>query len=115
MIRSANRPESGRACRIGLLLYAVATSAGAGPDEASAARALEAKPCGTGTIGGRLDDEIRGHSRRDLGWRMFVGTGYYDLERSLRVSKSMEMRFRWRVLDNGSVEPLSEPAQRLCA
>ncbi len=93
---------------------ACANYAGATSDESAAIRALEAKACGLSTIGERLGEEIRGHSRRDLGWRLFDEDGHYDLERSLRVSKSMEVRFRWRVYDNGTVEPMSEPARRLC-
>lgn len=102
-------------CWLGLLLTAYAVQSSALPDEGDAARALEAQPCGNSTIGERLAEEIRSHSRRDLGWRMFGGQGYYDLERSLRVSKSMDMRFRWRIFDGGTVEPVSQAAQRVCS
>jgi hypothetical protein len=94
--------------------FACADNAGALPDESAAIRALESRACGSATIGERLGEEIRGHSRRDLGWRLFEEDGHYDLERSLRVSKSMDLRFRWRVYENGTVEPTSEPARRLC-
>lgn len=75
---------------------------------------IEATPCGGTTIGERLADETRIHSRRDLGWRFFPGSGYMDVERALRVSKSMEIRYRWRVDESGTVAALTEPAQELC-
>lgn len=82
-------------------------------DEA-AQQKIEAMPCGGTTLGERLAEETHIHSRRDLGWRFFPGSGYMDVERSLRVSKSMEIRYRWRVNDAGQVEARNEAAQGLC-
>ncbi len=75
---------------------------------------VEATPCAGATLGQRLEEESRFHSRRDLGWRFFPGEGYMDAERALRVSKSMEIRYRWRVDAAGKVEALTDSARELC-
>lgn len=90
------------------------TVAQAGDEETLAISRLEALPCSGKTIGERLAEEILKHSRRDLGWRIFEGEGYLDLERSLRVSKAMEIRYRWRSTASGTLEPISEAAKDLC-
>jgi hypothetical protein len=82
--------------------------------DAEAQKRIEATPCGGTTLGERLAEETRIHSRRDLGWRFFPSSGYMDVERALRVSKSMEIRYRWRVDDSGKVEAENEAAQGLC-
>ncbi len=83
-------------------------------DEAQAVTLVEATPCHGKTVGERLKDEIQSHSRRDLGWQSFDKDGDHDLERALRVSKSMDIRYRWRLTASGSVEAVSDPAKKLC-
>lgn len=75
---------------------------------------IEATPCAGATIGAKLDEEARIHSRRDLGWRFFPGEGYMDAERAFRVSKGMEIRYRWRVDAAGKTEPQTDSARELC-
>jgi hypothetical protein len=82
--------------------------------DAEAQAKVEALPRGAITVGERLAEEARIHSRRDLGWRFFPGDYVMEVERSFRVSKSMEMRFRRRVDSGGKAEALTEPAQQLC-
>jgi hypothetical protein len=99
---------------IGIALALWGAALWADTHEVQAQSKIEATPCGGTTLGERLADETRIHSRRDLGWRFFPGSGYMDVERALRVSKSMEIRYRWRMDGSGRVEALTEPAQMLC-
>lgn len=75
---------------------------------------IESLACGDAMVGHRLSEEIRIHSRRDLGWRFFPEDKYIDAERGLRVSKSMEIRYRWRIDGNGRILPESDAAKKLC-
>lgn len=104
--------------RVAALLFLLALSARPSPspamDEATATARVEGATCGASTVGARLADELRSHSRRDLGWRAFPGDNAVDLERSARVSKSMDIRYRWRVDGAGRVEAVSEAAKSLC-
>jgi len=79
-----------------------------------ALQTVESLRCGNTTLALRMADQARIHSRRDLGWRFYPGDNYIDVERAMRVSKSMETRYRWRVWATGSVEAISSPAQQLC-
>jgi hypothetical protein len=83
-------------------------------DRAEAIRQVEAVTCGGSTVGARLQEEISAHSRRDLGWQVFSSDETTDIERALRVSKSMDLRYRWRLSASGSVEAQSEAAKKLC-
>lgn len=62
-----------------------------------------------------LDQAIKSHSQRDLGWRTFQGNGYIDVERSILLNKGMELRYRWRVEMHGEIGPENERAEKLCA
>lgn len=84
-------------------------------DEAADIAKVEASACAGTTVGQRLQEEIQSHSRRDLGWRVFVEDDRRDLERSLRISKAMEARYRWRIDAAGKIEPVSDAARQLCA
>lgn len=100
---------------LGLSMALPAPSTGlADAHEDMARQAIEQLPCGAGTVGARLEEETRIHSRRDLGWRSFQEGDNLDLERAFRVSKSMEIRFRWRVDHAGHAEALTDPARNLC-
>ena len=62
-----------------------------------------------------LDQSLRSHSQRDIGWRVFQEDGYIDVERAVLINKSMEMRFRWRVQSNdNSITPKGDRAEKLC-
>ncbi len=61
-----------------------------------------------------LDQSVRSHSQRDIGWRTFQEEGYYDVERAVLINKGMELRYRWRVTINGDIKPENERAEKLC-
>jgi len=54
-------------------------------------------------------------SHRDLGWQVFKNDHGYDVERSFMVSKSMELRYRWRLSHNGELSAISDRAKSLCS
>lgn len=55
-------------------------------------------------------------SHRDLGWQIFkTDQGAYDVERTFLISKSMELRYRWRVNPDGSLAATNQRSQTLCA
>lgn len=95
-----------------LCLFACPVLADQHEDEAQ--QAVVGMACGSATVGAMLDQEARAHSRRDLGWRFFPDGDNLDVERSFRVSKSMEVRFRWKVDHSGHVMPVTESAKSLC-
>ncbi len=66
------------------------------------------------TIDQTLEQSIKSNSQRDAGWRAFQQEGYVDVERAILVSKATELRYRWRVSDDGSVLAGSERAEKLC-
>lgn len=61
-----------------------------------------------------LDQSIRAHSQRDVGWRYFQEDGYIDVERAVLINKSMELRYRWRVKPDNSIKAETERAEKLC-
>lgn len=62
-----------------------------------------------------LDQSIRSHSQRDIGWRTFQEDGYFDVERAVLVNKGMELRYRWRVQSDGSIAAENDRATKLCS
>lgn len=46
---------------------------------------------------------------------MFPAKNGYDVEAAFLVSKSAELRYRWRVDDMGNVQAITEHAQNLCS
>ena len=55
-------------------------------------------------------------SHRDLGWQIFkTDDGAYDVERTFLISKSMELRYRWRVNPNGRLSASNQRSQSLCS
>ncbi len=83
--------------------------------EDQARQKIEAQPCGSVTLGTRLDDESRAHSRRDLGWRYFAEGENLIVERAFRISKSMEERYRWQIDHALNVVPANDAAKSLCS
>ena len=67
------------------------------------------------TVEQMLDQSIKSHSQRDIGWRNFQEDGYIDVERAVLINKSMEMRYRWRVKADNSITPQSDRAEKLCS
>ncbi|MEY4211734.1 MAG: hypothetical protein RLZ92_2115 [Pseudomonadota bacterium] len=67
------------------------------------------------TVEQTLDQSIKSHSQRDIGWRQFQEDDYIDIERAVLINKSMEMRYRWRVKADNSITPQSDRAEKLCS
>lgn len=82
--------------------------------EDQAQQAIEAMSCGMVTVASRLEELSHTHSRRDLGWRFFAEGESLVVERAFRVSKSMEVKYRWQVDHALQVKPVSDAAQSLC-
>ncbi len=61
-----------------------------------------------------LKHKIKKHSQRDLGWRVFNHDTYIDVERAILVNKGKQIRYRWRIDQQGSVFPVSKKAKKLC-
>ena len=100
---------------LGIVLYASISHAGLALDINQAAEQVKSLPCRDGeTVEQILDNSIKHRSQRDLGWRTFQETNYYDIERAVLINKSMELRFRWRVLNDGSIAPQNNRAKQLC-
>lgn len=66
------------------------------------------------TIDQALEYNVKSNSQRDVGWRTFQEEGYVDVERAIMVSKAAELRYRWRVNNDGSILAKSERAEKLC-
>lgn len=98
----------------GLCLLLLALTVHADSHDLEAQQKVESLRCGNTTLALRMADQAQVQSRRDLGWRFYSGDNYIDVERAMRVSKSMETRYRWRVWSNGKIEAISAPAQQLC-
>ena len=97
-----------------LILLVASTSARSDTHEDEIKRSLEATACAGSTIGVKLEEEARIHSRRDLGWRFFPEGDATAAERAYRISKSMEVRYRWNVDHAGKVEAMTDQAKSLC-
>ncbi len=97
----------------GLMLTLMAVSV-ADHHDLKARQRLENTPCGSLTIGRSLEQLSQIHSRRDLGWRYYPGNGYVDVERAFRVSKSMVVRYGWRVTEMNQVIAITPSALNLC-
>lgn len=100
--------------RPAILFWVCILVAVADTHEEKAQRVVEALVCGDSTVAARLNEESRIHSRRDLGWRFFSYGEEVDVERAFRISKSMEIRYRWKVTQGGQTQPVTEPARDLC-
>lgn len=61
-----------------------------------------------------LDQSVKSHYQRDIGWRHFQQDDYFDVERAVLINKGMEMRYRWRVDLTGSIKPENDRAEKLC-
>ncbi|MCK9608351.1 MAG: hypothetical protein M0R33_18050 [Methylomonas sp.] len=66
------------------------------------------------TVDQALEKSIKSHSQRDIGWRSFQEDDHYDVERAVLINKAMELRYRWRVFADGSIQPQSKRAENLC-
>lgn len=65
------------------------------------------------TVDQWLNHKLR-PSHRDLGWRVFKEEVGYIVERAFLVSKSMEIRYRWHVDEQGAIFPDNSRAENLC-
>lgn len=98
-----------------ILLAALSGTAYAAANHAAAEEVVKNQPCKAGeTVDQLLDRELK-PSHRDLGWRVFARDDGFDVERAFLASKSMELRYRWRVGSSGQGSPVSERAQKLCS
>lgn len=66
------------------------------------------------TVDASLEQAIKAHSQRDIGWQVFEESGYFDVQRSVLVSKGVELRYRWRIYEDGKIQPENERAEKLC-
>lgn len=99
----------------GLLFVALSSAAQAASGHSEAESIVKNQPCAVSeTIDQFLDHKLK-PSHRDLGWRVFARDDGFDVERAFLVSKSMELRYRWRVGASGEPQPVSERAQGLCS
>lgn len=62
-----------------------------------------------------LEHAVKINSQRDVGWRSFQEDGYVDIERAIMISKAVELRYRWRVNNDGSIMAKSDRAEMLCS
>jgi hypothetical protein len=84
-------------------------------DIKQAADQVKNLPCKDGkTVDEILNHSVKRRSQRDLGWRTFEEEGHYDIERAVLITKGMELRYRWRVLNDGQINAESSRAQKLC-
>lgn len=98
-----------------ILLAALGGPADAAASHDEAERLVKNQPCLAGeTIDQFLDHTLK-PSYRDLGWRVFARDGGFDVERAFLASKSMELRYRWRVGATKAPQPISERAEHLCS
>lgn len=70
--------------------------------------------CNDSTVDASLNQVLKANSQRDIGWQVFEETDYYDVQRSVLVSKGVEFRYRWRVFQDGRIQPENERAAQLC-
>lgn len=98
-----------------ILIALLSSSTYAAVNHAAAEHVVMTQPCKDGaTVEQLLDRELK-PSHRDLGWRVFARDDGFDVERAFLVSKSMELRYRWRVDAAGHGQAVSERAQKLCS
>lgn len=93
----------------------IAFNACAADDQAAAENVVKNSACIDGkSIEDALKDKIKMRSQRDLGWQVFNEDGRLEVERAFLMNKSMQLRFRWRVDPDGTVQPVSSRAESLC-
>lgn len=99
-----------------LHLLTPSNSAYAQIDETTVEELVKNSPCLDGlTIENALKDKIKIRSQRDLGWQVFKEEGQFEVERAFLMKKSMQLRFRWHVNADGSINPVSSRAESLCS
>ena len=99
-----------------LLSFFYATLAFAEINENRAEEIVKTSICvGDQNIDGILRKKIKRRSQRDLGWRVYKENGQFDVERAILISKSMRIRYRWRVSNEGKLKPVSKRAEKLCS
>lgn len=57
---------------------------------------------------------IKTKNLQDRGWWVFTEDGGYTVERTVSVSKIMDIRYRWRVDNAGVMQPANERTNSLC-
>lgn len=83
------------------------------PEEAT--QSVKAQPCTDNqTVEQILDQSVKVHSQRDIGWRTFQEAEYFDVERAVLINKGMELHYRWRVHLNGQIDAQNDRALKLC-
>lgn len=97
-----------------MLLAMCCRAALASPSD-EAEQMVKNQPCKEGeTVAQYLEHKLSS-SHRDLGWRVYTEEDGIQVERAFLVSKSMELRYRWRVESGGAIRPVSERAAGLCS
>ncbi len=99
-----------------VLLFAGFANIGLAITPEQASEQVKSLPCKDSmTTDQILDQSIKSHSQRDIGWRTFQEDGYFDVERAVLVNKGMELRYRWRVQSDGSIAAENDRAIKLCS
>lgn len=99
-----------------LFSFFCATSAFAEMNENRAEEIVKNSICiGDQNIAEILNKKFKKRSQRDLGWRVYKENGQYDVEKAILISKSMRIRYRWRVSNEGEIQPISKRATKLCS
>lgn len=99
-----------------LLLYAATLSASRA-ESLNASQAENLVKSASCTDGETVDAALQKKAsswQRDLGWQVFEENGAYAVEKSLLISKSIQLRFRWLVDAQGKVSASSDRAKDLC-
>ena len=116
-LHAVMQAQSVKTILIGLsILSASFPQASLAIDQTEASQLVKSQHCAENmTIEQILDQSIKSHSQRDIGWRTFQDEDYFDVERAVLVNKGMELRYRWRVAADGSITPQSHRAETLCS
>lgn len=102
---------------LAVLLFASYTNISLAISPEQASEQVKSLPCKDNMTAEQIiDQSIRSHSQRDIGWRTFQEDGYFDVERAVLVNKGMELHYRWRVKSDGSsIAAENDRTEKLCS
>lgn len=99
-----------------LVIFMIHVTTAEAMNASEAETLIRSAPCINGqNIETVLGQKINTASQRDLGWQVFEDDGMYIVERGILISKSMQLRYRWKIGDQGKLQPASDRAEDLCA
>lgn len=70
--------------------------------------------CGAGETVDSVLQKKTSSWQRDLGWQVFENDGSFAVEKSLLVSKSTQLRYRWQIDSQGKISAVTDRAKDLC-